>query len=105
MPQPATQLSDLPDAALEAVFHFCADSTAAVASLCLVCQRWRCVYQQSSIPLPQLSLTGPLNEQWVQQHSRKLIKVSGGECRPRRPPLTCPHCSHYSLLAFFWPLK
>lgn len=77
MPQPTTELSDLPDAALEAIFHFCADSTATVASLCLVCQRWRCVYQQSSIPLPHLSLTGPLNEQWVQQHARKLIKVNG----------------------------
>lgn len=69
-----TTLSDLPDAALEAVFSFCPDA-ATIPTICLVCQRWQSVYQHSSIPAPPLSLMAPLNEQWMQQHARKLRKV------------------------------
>jgi hypothetical protein len=64
----------LPDAALAAVFSFCSDA-ATIPTICLVCRRWQSVYQHSSIPAPPLSLMAPLNEQWMQQHAKKLRKV------------------------------
>lgn len=79
-PEQPPQLSDLPDVVLEVAFGFCADRET-VPIICLVCQRWRSVYQHSSIPLPLLSLKAPVNEQWVQQHAKKLKKVSRSTSR------------------------
>lgn len=73
-PPDCTELSDLPDAALELIFSLCATKDT-VPSLCLVCERWLGVYQRSNIPLPLLSLSGPLDCSWVKHHAKKLIKV------------------------------
>lgn len=69
-----TQASDLPDAVLEVVFSFCA-SKDTVAAICLTCQRWLTIYQRSNIPLPLLSLTGPLHDNWMRASAQKLVRV------------------------------
>lgn len=81
-----TELSDLPDAVLEMIFRSCCaaassakqDTHSVATTLCLVCQRWRGVYERSSIPLPQLTLTAPLPEPRMQLHARKFCKVRFG---------------------------
>jgi hypothetical protein len=92
-PPDCTGLSDLPDAALEVIFSFCATKDT-VPSLCLVCQRWLDVYQKSSIPLPLLSLSGPLDCTWVVHHAKKLTKV-GLLLLPATPPC-CAARTHSS---------
>lgn len=71
-----TGISDLPDAALEAIFGCCCSTTKNLQAVRLVCSHWHNVLTQSTVPFPRLTLTAPLLEGWMQQHAKHMVQVS-----------------------------